>query len=163
MKLLLSAVMFSVTSSFVFADHHDSPATTAYEQKAASTRIDSYKAISVSGEISICDPAQCVHYFDINGDLFLSEHSYTFLGEDRYSRSQFTQPIRVKYEDGDNALELQIGKSKWTFTNLARSEYADHKYDIPSKSVRFFVKQDKYADGDNVTRLVAGSYLILHP
>jgi hypothetical protein len=164
MKLLLSAVMFSIISSFVFADHHDSAATTADEQRAASTQIDSFKAISVSGEVSVCDASdRCERYFDIKGDLFFSELGYSFLGEGRYSHSQFTRPIRVKYENGDNVLKLQIGKSKWTFMNLARSDYADHEYDIPLKTVRFFVEKDKFQDGNNVTRLVAGSYLILHP
>jgi len=163
MKLLLSAVMFSIISSFVFADHHDSPEN-ADEQRAPSTQIDSFKAISASGEMTICDASErCERYFDIKGDLFFSELSYSFLGEGRYSHSQFTQPIRVKYENGDNVLKLQIGKRKWVFMNLARSDYADHEYDIPSKTVRLFVEKDKFQDGSNVTRLVAGSYLILHP
>lgn len=162
MKSLLSALVFSVLSSFVFADQHESSATTVQDAKAAPTQTDSSKSVPVSGRLGVCGAApHCVSYVDIKGELSFSELSYTFLGEGRYSHSQLTQPIRIEYVTSNNVLKLQIGRQKWTFTNLARAEYADHDYNIPSKSVNFFVEKDKFLDGDNVTRLVAGSYLIM--
>jgi hypothetical protein len=162
MKPPLSAFVLFVLSSLVFADQHGSSATTVNDPKAAPTQTDSFKSVPVSGQLGVCGAASdCVSYVDIKGDLAFSELSYTFLGEGRNSYGQYIQPIRIEYVASDNMLKLQIGRQEWIFTNLARAEYADHEYDFPSKSVRLFVEKDKYLDGNNVTKLAAGSYLIM--
>jgi hypothetical protein len=162
MKPLLSALVFSALSPFVFADQHDSSATTAHDPIPAPTQTESFESASVSGQLGVCSAApDCVSYVDIKGHLSCSELSYTFLGEGRQSDGPFTKPIRVKYLTSNNVLQLQIGRKEWTFTNLARAEFADHDYNFPTKSASLFVEKDKYLDGDNVIRLVAGSYLIM--